>query len=86
VKLFRGHTHNFENNLLKCSMSNSATRVSCGNADRTVNIWDYENEALKYKLPGHKGAVYEVDFHPLEPIVGSCGADKIIYLGEISPY
>ena len=39
--------------------------------------------AVKYRLPGHNGAVTEVAFHPEEPIIGSCSSDKSIYLGEI---
>ena len=34
-------------------------------------------------LPGHLGTVTEVAFHPKEPIIGSAGADRRIYLGEL---
>jgi WD40 repeat protein len=36
-----------------------------------------------YKLPGHVAQVLEVDFHPTEPVIVSCGIDKNVYLGEI---
>ena len=39
-----------------------------GGADRTVCIWDVESGKVLYKLPGHKGTVTSVDFHPKEPI------------------
>lgn len=32
-------------------------------------------------LPSHR--VMQVAFHPTESIIGSCGSDKNIYLGEI---
>ena len=33
-----------------------------------VYVWNYDTQQLVYRLPGHKGSVNEVDFHPLEPI------------------
>jgi len=35
---------------------------------------------------GHTATVNEVDFHPTEPIIGSCSSDKKIYLGEIKAF
>jgi Prp8 binding protein len=49
-----------------------------------VYLWDAATGAMQYKLPGHKGSVNEVVFHPTEPIVGSCSSDKTIYLGELA--
>ena len=40
---------------------------------------------MLYKLPGHKGCVMEVDFHPEEPIIVSASMDKTLFLGEIMP-
>eukprot|EP00899_Mesostigma_viride_P010093 jgi/Mesvir1/19085/Mv12838-RA.1 len=85
VKIFSGHVHNFEKNLLKCDWSPDGKMVTCGSGDRMVNIWDTTTRRLLYKLPGHNGSVNEVVFHPKEPIIGSCSSDKRIYLGEISP-
>lgn len=34
-------------------------------------VWDADTARMLYKLPGHKGSVVGVDFHPKEPI----GAD-----------
>jgi hypothetical protein len=39
---------------------------------------------VQYALPGHKGSVNEVVFHPKEPIVGSCSNDRTIFLGELA--
>uniref|UniRef100_A0A803LYG3 Reverse transcriptase/retrotransposon-derived protein RNase H-like domain-containing protein n=1 Tax=Chenopodium quinoa TaxID=63459 RepID=A0A803LYG3_CHEQI len=83
VKVLEGHQHNFEKNLLKCAWSPDGSKVTAGNADRMVYIWDTTTRRILYKLPGHTGSVNESVFHPREPIVGSCSSDKQIYLGEL---
>lgn len=83
VKIFEGHQHNFEKNLLKCSWSPDGSKVTAGSADRMVYIWDTTSRRILYKLPGHTGSVNETAFHPNEPIIGSCSSDNQIYLGEI---
>jgi Prp8 binding protein len=85
TKVFTGHTHNFEKNLLHCAWSPDAAMVAAGSADRNVNVWDVESQKLVYKLPGHLGSVNDVDFHSVEPIILSVGSDKNIYLGEFEP-
>ncbi|CAI9729066.1 small nuclear ribonucleoprotein 40 kDa protein-like [Octopus vulgaris] len=84
LKLFQGHQHSFEKNLLRCSWSSDGRKISAGSGDRFVYIWDTATRQILYKLPGHTGSVNEVDFHPHEPIVMSCSSDKKIYLGEIA--
>merc|ERR1711998_376092 len=85
-KMLTGAVHNFEKNLLRCSWSPDGRRVASGSADRFVYVWDTTTRQILYKLPGHVGSVNEVDFHPTEPIIGSCSSDKKIYLGEITAY
>ncbi|CAJ0939117.1 unnamed protein product, partial [Mesorhabditis belari] len=84
--IFRGHEHNFERNLLKCTWSPDGQWVSAGSADRFVYVWDIDTGRIAYKLPGHQGSVVATDFHPKEPILLSSGTDKRIYLGELSEY
>ncbi|RZB40011.1 WD40 domain containing protein [Asbolus verrucosus] len=83
VKVFTGHQHNFEKNLLRCAWSKDGARVSAGSADRFLYIWDTTSRRIVYKLPGHNGSVNDVDFHPSEPVVVSGASDKQVYLGEI---
>jgi len=84
TKQFTGHSHNFEKALLRCAFNSDGTRVTAGSADSSVYVWDVENGKLKYKLPGHKGAVMDVAFSPTEnPILASGGADGVVYLGEL---
>ena len=65
-------------------MSMAITQVTAGSADRMVYIWDGSTRRLLYKLPGHTGSVNEAVFHPSEPIIGSAGSDKQLYLGELA--
>jgi len=84
-KVFTGHAHNFEKNLLHCAWSPDGGMVAAGSSDRNVYVWDVETRKLVYKLPGHLGSVNDVDFHSMEPIILSAGSDKHIYLGEFEP-
>lgn len=83
VKIFTGHQHNFEKNLLRCAWSPDGSKVSAGSADRFMYIWDTTSRRILYKLPGHNGSVNDVDFHKNEPIIVSCSSDKQLYMGEI---
>lgn len=83
VKIFQGHQHTFEKNLLKCAWSNDGSKIAAGSGDRHVYVWDTTSRRILYKLPGHAGSVNEVHFHPDEPIILSCSSDKQIFLGEI---
>ncbi|KAL5493415.1 hypothetical protein EMCRGX_G014595 [Ephydatia muelleri] len=83
LKLFLGVQHNFEKNLLRCSWSPDGRKIASGSADRFVYVWDAMTQQLIYKLPGHRGSVNDVDFHPSEPILLSCSSDKTLYLGEL---
>ncbi|CAG0880587.1 unnamed protein product [Darwinula stevensoni] len=68
VKIFSGHAHSFEKNLLRCSWSPNGMQVAAGSADKFVHVWDVNSRRILYKLPGHTGSVNEVVFHPREPI------------------
>lgn len=85
LKLFEGNKHNFENNLLKCSWSADGRKIGAGSADRFVYVWDTTSRNLLYRLPGHSGVVFDVKFHPKEPIIASSSSDGTIFLGEIEP-
>jgi Prp8 binding protein len=81
-----GAQHNIDKNLLRCSWSPSGKLVASGSSDSPschVYIWDSRTSQLIYKLPGHKGTVNQVDFHPKEPIIVSAGSDGVLFLGEI---
>jgi Prp8 binding protein len=82
-KTFTGATHNAEKGLLRANWSPDGSMVSAGSADRMVHIWDeYSSEEL-YLLPGHKGCVNTVIFHPKENVIASGASDKMVYVGEL---
>jgi Prp8 binding protein len=84
-KNFVGLKHNSEKGLLKCAWSSDGSMVSCGSADRLLHIWDVHSTEELYCLPGHKGCVNTVAFHPiLANVVASGASDKQIYVGELS--
>lgn len=83
LKTFVGGTHNAERGLLNCSWSADGNMVSGGSADRIVHIWDEISSEELYYLPGHKGSVNCVIFHPKENVVASGSSDKTIFLGEL---
>ncbi|KAK7470078.1 hypothetical protein VKT23_001519 [Stygiomarasmius scandens] len=81
----QGAPAGFENTLLKGAWSrdDGGLRVAVGGADRMVCIWEVESGKIQYKLPGHKGTVTAVDFHPKEPIILTGSKDRTMLLGEI---
>jgi Prp8 binding protein len=82
--VMKGHTHDLEQNLLRCAWSADGLRVAAGSADKATNIWQASSGELTYRLPGHNGVVNAVEFHPTEPVIASCSNDKTIWLGEIT--
>lgn len=84
LKIFQGAMHNADNNLIRSSWSPNGSMVASGSTDRCVYVWDTTSKKILYKLPGHKGVVNQVVFHPTQPIILSCGTDKNVYLGEIT--
>lgn len=85
LKLFEGAPHGFEKNLIKPSWSHEGGYVATGGGDRSVTVWEVATGRLAYKLPGHKGCVNQVDFHPNEPILVSASTDRTLFMGEILP-
>lgn len=68
LKTFEGAPHGFEKNLIRPAWSKDGSMIGVGAGDRTMVIWDAMTRKILYKLPGHKGCVNDVDFHPREPI------------------
>ncbi|KIK98204.1 hypothetical protein PAXRUDRAFT_824113 [Paxillus rubicundulus Ve08.2h10] len=84
-RVLQGAPAGFENTLLKGAWSkdDDGRRVAVGGADRMVCIWAVESGRVLYKLPGHKGTVTSVDFHPKEPIILTGSKDGTMLMGEI---
>ena len=61
----------------------AGSRVAAGSADRCVYVFDTTSRDILYKLPGHRGVVNTVVWHPTQPVILSAGADKTLFLGEL---
>jgi len=83
LRILQGHEHSFEKNLIKVSWTPDGRRIGSGSADQYVYCWEAKSGRILYKLPGHKGSVNDVNFHPVEPIIGSVSNDGMIFIGEI---
>jgi len=82
-KKFIGATHNRDSLLIKCGASTSM--VGVGASDHSLCIWNSDTpQEFTYRLPGHRGPVMDVDFHPSQSIVASCSLDKTVFLGELA--
>lgn len=68
LRFYEGSPHGMDKNLIQCAWSSDGQRIAAGSGDRSVVIWDVISRKIIYKLPGHKGCVNAVDFHPSEPI------------------
>jgi WD40 repeat protein len=49
-----------------------------------VMVWNAVTGRLLHQLPGHKGSVNDVIFHPSQPIIASASSDRTIFLGELA--
>lgn len=83
VAAYQGHCVDIQNNLLRCAWSSDGSKVTSGSADYFVYVWDAKTSKILYKLPGHRGSVNAVDFHPQEPVILSGASDKTLFMGEI---
>ena len=68
-KTFGGATHSAEKGLIRAAWSPDGSMISCGSADRMVRVFDEYSAEELYLLPGHKGCVNTVIFHPHENVI-----------------
>lgn len=68
IKSYVGAHTGLEKNFVRARFNSKGDRIIAGSGDGTVVVWDVQSTKLSYKLPGHKGAVNDVDFAPNEPI------------------
>eukprot|EP00486_Rosalina_sp_Unknown_P000609 CAMPEP_0201568890 /NCGR_PEP_ID=MMETSP0190_2-20130828/10206_1 /ASSEMBLY_ACC=CAM_ASM_000263 /TAXON_ID=37353 /ORGANISM="Rosalina sp." /LENGTH=375 /DNA_ID=CAMNT_0047990537 /DNA_START=12 /DNA_END=1135 /DNA_ORIENTATION=- len=72
IRVIKGISHNQERLLIKSNWAKNDTKIVSGSSDKMAYLFDVETGKMEYKLPGHKGSVNEVDYHPKEPIIVSC--------------
>lgn len=82
-KVLQGANHNAEKGLIRAAWSPDGSMISCGSSDRMVRVFDEYSAEELYLLPGHKGCVNTVIFHPTENVIASGSSDKMIFVGEL---
>ncbi|MCJ1442945.1 MAG: hypothetical protein MMC23_003442 [Stictis urceolatum] len=84
IRVYDGAPTGLERNLIRATWDSKGEKVAAGSGDRSVVVWDARSGKLSYKLPGHKGTVNDVRFHPTgEPIILSASSDRTMMLGEL---
>lgn len=72
VRTYDGAPTGFEKNLFRASWDPTGKKIAAGSGDRNVAVWDVATGKLLNKLPGHKGAVNDVRFHPGGEPISKC--------------
>lgn len=70
VKTYDGASAGMEKNLYKASWDVTGDRIAAGGGDSYCTIWETRSAKLLNKLPGHRGAVNDVRFHPQGDPIG----------------
>jgi len=73
--------HDSEKRLLRCTMSEDGGLVTGGSSDRNVHVMDGDTGEGKFLLPGHEGAVTDVQFNG--GVIGSAGVDRNVLVGVL---
>lgn len=74
IQTYDGAPTGHERNLLKASWDSTGEKIAAGGGDQNVTIWEARTGKLLNKLPGHRGAVNDVRFHPLGEPLSKCPA------------
>jgi Prp8 binding protein len=84
VRTYDGAPTGMEKNLLKASWDPTGKKIAAGSGDRSVTVWETSSGKLLHKLPGHKGAVNDVRFHPGEdPISKFHSYENVLFASMI---
>jgi Prp8 binding protein len=70
IQTYDGAPTGQERNLLKASWDPKGEKIVAGSGDQSVTVWDAKTGKLLHKLPGHRGTVNDVRFHPREEPIG----------------
>jgi Prp8 binding protein len=73
--------HDSEKRLLRVAYNRGDGSVTPGSSDGTVNVLDGDTGEVKFKLPGHKGAVTDVKV--MKGVMASAGVDRQVIVGEL---
>jgi WD40 repeat protein len=77
----RGHT----DAVVAIAMTPRDSIMFTGSKDETIRAWSTKNEDRLFALYAHKNTVFDIDAHPTERLIVSCGADGLVCVWEYSP-
>ncbi|GME76978.1 unnamed protein product [[Candida] boidinii] len=81
--IYNGSISGDEDLLIRCDLNNKGTTIISGSADNTISCWDFLTRKLIDKLPGHRGTVIDVNFHPIyDNILLSSSTDGSVIVRE----
>lgn len=86
VRTYDGAPTGFEKNLFRASWDSTGKKIAAGGGDRNVAVWDVATGKLLNKLPGHKGAVNDVRFHPGGEPISKCYFIIFVFLAFVLLY
>lgn len=81
--IYNGSISGDEDLLIRCDLNNKGSTIISGSADNTISCWDFLTRKLIDKLPGHRGTVIDVNFHPVyDNILLSSSTDGSVIVRE----
>ncbi|KAK5109317.1 hypothetical protein LTR62_007086 [Meristemomyces frigidus] len=83
IRVFDGAQVGLEKNLFRACWDAQGKRVAVGGGEGAVTIWEAASGNMVARLPGHKGAVNEVDFSSDGALVASGSTDRRVLVGEV---
>ena len=83
LKVYSGHSHGYENNILRADWSMDHKLVATGSSDHQVYVWNATNRQIKIKLGGHQAVVNCVRFSPINNVLASASNDKTIIISDL---
>lgn len=75
--------HGKEKNLLRGSWSHTGEFVAVGGADMFIRVYSIDRQLLVCQIPGHKGCINSVAWHPSQLVVASCSSDGTACIGRV---
>ena len=84
LKVYSGHSHGYDQNLLRATWNLNQKWVASGSSDNVLYVWNSSNRQIKMKLGGHEAVINDVKFSPVENLVASCSNDKSVILTQFN--
>jgi WD40 repeat protein len=64
--------------VLAIAFSPRESVVFTGSKDETIKGWNQKTGEMMFTLTGHKNTLFQIDHHPLERTIVSCGGDGLV--------